>query len=333
MSNSWLSTENRTNAFLNKTALFLVTETRFSMLKRVSEMCFHQKRVYFIEKRVCDSNLNRWNPSGLKSGETMKKVRCIDSVDGGFDEDYPEKRVKLEENSESTRANDLIRLIFPLLSDEAFVPSFTHQLFEDEKVDFLSDDERNARITVSVDVSRSLMQSVCVEGIQSNITLQMLADHLHNGLPKDVYYPQSPQASNSNNTSNDALSDPVGILHCTFTVNANSTDTTYYIYKANHTHKGAIDLIHRAEKLAMWWIETADSVDFTDDRWEAMFLYEGNGSDNETMRYLFVGYMTLFTFHNPVLGDIERVCQALVLPPRQSRGLGRELLLAVYRSE
>jgi GNAT superfamily N-acetyltransferase len=102
-----------------------------------------------------------------------------------------------------------------------------------------------------------------------------------------------------------------------------------------------------------------DSVDFTDERWEVLYLYNTNidsvsnvgdnsisssGSnsmissklinDNVQGRYPirnFAGYMTLFTFHNPFLGSKIRVCQVLVLPHMQGRGLGREMLLAVYR--
>jgi hypothetical protein len=40
--------------------------------------------------------------------------------------------------------------------------------------------------------------------------------------------------------------------------------------------------------------------------------------------------MTLFTFCNPFLGSKIRVCQALVLPHMQGKGLGRKMLLAVY---
>ena len=46
---------------------------------------------------------------------------------------------------------------------------------------------------------------------------------------------------------------------------------------------------------------------------------------------IFAGYMTLFSFLNPIAGCKERVCQAMVLPPFQGRGLGRRMLLFVYR--
>ena len=42
--------------------------------------------------------------------------------------------------------------------------------------------------------------------------------------------------------------------------------------------------------------------------------------------------MTLFSFLNPIHGCKLRVCQALILPSYQGSGLGKELLLHVYRS-
>ena len=35
-----------------------------------------------------------------------------------------------------------------------------------------------------------------------------------------------------------------------------------------------LDLLSKAEKLALWFIETADSVDFQSDQWEALFLFK-----------------------------------------------------------
>lgn len=100
----------------------------------------------------------------------------------------------------------------------------------------------------------------------------------------------------------------------------------FELWLATACDSGASELLGRAEKVALWFIETADAVDFSDPRWEALFLVRRCGA----ARY-FAGYTTLFTFHNPLLGSKMRVCQALVLPGQQGRGLGREMLLAVYR--
>jgi len=90
---------------------------------------------------------------------------------------------------------------------------------------------------------------------------------------------------------------------------------------------GASELIARAEKTAMWFIETADSVDFADLRWSAVLLFQTLSNER-----VFVGYMTLFSFLNPITGSKLRICQALVLPIFQGKGLARELMLHIYRT-
>jgi len=112
----------------------------------------------------------------------------------------------------------------------------------------------------------------------------------------------------------------------------------FEIYIASAKDSGAQELLQRAEHVAMWYIETADAVDFQDERWQVLFLYRrcrnrrdvaGRKVKGEVLSL--AGYFTLFTFHNPFAGSKIRVCQALVLPHLQGRGLGRELLLCTYR--
>jgi GNAT superfamily N-acetyltransferase len=117
------------------------------------------------------------------------------------------------------------------------------------------------------------------------------------------------------------------------------------MYLANHRDvPGCWDTLRRAEKVAMWHIETADAVEFSDEHWEVLNVYRcrpraraspGPADDDadaaaDTYRSL-AGYMTLYTFLNPFKGAKVRVCQVLVLPHEQKKGLGREMLLAVYR--
>jgi GNAT superfamily N-acetyltransferase len=135
---------------------------------------------------------------------------------------------------------------------------------------------------------------------------------------------------------------------------------TYEIWIATYKDKGAARLLHRAERAAMWFIETADGIDFSDDRWEALFLFKTteesipfSDCDNSAhgihsvnsrsparsprrrnhyvKEYFFAGYYTLFTFRNPFSGSRLRVCQALILPNLQGKGLGQEMMLATYR--
>lgn len=100
----------------------------------------------------------------------------------------------------------------------------------------------------------------------------------------------------------------------------------------------------------MWYIETADSVDFSDNRWEVLFLVQtpaaecsgkhlNNSTDDGSVHVaklsyhvdeVLVGYFTLFSFRNPFAGCKIRICQALIFPPYQSKGFGKELLHATY---
>lgn len=92
-----------------------------------------------------------------------------------------------------------------------------------------------------------------------------------------------------------------------------------------HQDQGAGELLSRAEKIAMWYIETASSIDFKDDKWEVVYIIKRVGDQK-----IFVGYCTLYTFHNPFLGSKIRICQVLILPPFQGKGFGRKLLLFIY---
>jgi hypothetical protein len=86
-------------------------------------------------------------------------------------------------------------------------------------------------------------------------------------------------------------------------------------------------LLQRAERLAMWYIETASTIDFNDDKWEVLFLMKKDLRTNERS---FIGYATLYTFHNPFLGSKLRICQVLILPPFHGRGYGRHILFDIY---
>jgi histone acetyltransferase 1 len=92
---------------------------------------------------------------------------------------------------------------------------------------------------------------------------------------------------------------------------------------------------HRSvQKLAPWFIETADDVDVASEEggfWRVMYLFRRHDAEE---RYSLAGYATLFHFRSPFrrpeAGTVVRVCQALILPPYQRRGHGRRMLKAVF---
>jgi histone acetyltransferase 1 len=99
----------------------------------------------------------------------------------------------------------------------------------------------------------------------------------------------------------------------------------------------------RVEKLALFFIEGADSVDLNDERWVVYYLYCRTKDDKSSSSkrakvgtgkarpcdhrdfYMLAGYYTVFRFLNPVRGTMWRICQALVLPQFQRQGHGKKM--------
>lgn len=249
------------------------------------------------------------------------------------------------EDAISQHANDHIYLNYHTPTTSQTVPSssfrlhpnFTHQLFPNEMISYISREEIH-RLSIQIHINTcNLQHYVHIHGSESSDITSRLKQDLALALPSDVIYcdTANPQISLSN------LS-PVGKLVHSFTLPTSSKDSIqerhqehYEVYLATYKDEHANDLLIKLEKIAMWFIETADSVDFSDPRWEILVLYQKHlisSSDGDTTTiYSIVGYITLFTFHNPFHGDNLRVCQALIFPQKQHSGLGRELLLCVYR--
>lgn len=250
------------------------------------------------------------------------------------------------------RANDTIKLVFHSASQQlsepkVYSPEYTHQLFDNEQIDFIPD-THSGQVKIYVDC-RDLSQKVIFENFSTR-EIEELSSKLQKVLPDMSLI----------NANCDTLKPPgKRLLEFSQTLSivslegAEDSTSTFEIWLATAKDFGASDLLHRAEKIAMWFIETADSVDFSDDRWEAIFLYsvrtptvttldgkqqpgqqqqvDSSTSPSCAKTRSFVGYMTLFSFRNPFRGTKLRVCQALVLPHMQAGGLGREMLLCVYK--
>ena len=250
------------------------------------------------------------------------------------------KRQKLDSSNDNKvliKAQNLLRLNFIHTGTSVITqkssevePEFTHQVFDDEQLECY-ESEKDGQVIITVDCL-SLSHSVKFSHHFSNSTQHYILDRLAKALP-----------SNQESTENVAPCDnipncnPPGQLLHSF---IDKAGVHFEVWRATAKDTGATELLQRAEKLAIWFIETADSVDFADDRWEVIFLYSLNTTDtacvdastvtSSPLHREFVGYMTLFSFRNPILGTKLRVCQALILPHWQGKGLGRSLLLSVY---
>ena len=231
-------------------------------------------------------------------------------------------------------ANDLISLVFvdkPGGEDIEFhSPEYTHQLFKDEQFDFVeteSEDEDDLQTTVIVRLSDLKHKVVLPKRKLTEKERAALLQGLQIGLPPDTAFEPF---SNKLAEVVDAFAAEVNATHPTPGTLLHSwvqSSEKFELWLTSNKDEGAADLLARFEKLALWYIETADSIDFSDDRWQAVFLVKRDKS----ARAVYCGVYTLFTFRNPFAGSKLRVCTALVLPPFQGRGLGREIMLAVYR--
>jgi len=259
---------------------------------------------------------------------------------------------KLDEPSmssvSSVRANEIIDLVF--IKDDlkdVFLtnPTFTHQLFPNESIHFLSQPNQ-ARLKLYImcsDLTQSLIFNQFVTEDDQNRIVTQLAP----ALPKDFQI----FSSESNLKIKRSNLQPCGKCVHRFDVNAD----TFEVWLTKHSDSSGSSLtLQRAEKLALWFIESADSIDFSDDRWEALFLYQVKKDETSRKSYFFGGYFTLFTFrnrklyslihrihmynshsslffsHTAIVGAKLRVCQALIFPHLQGKGIGKQLLQVVY---
>lgn len=281
-------------------------------------------------------------------------------------------------NDQKVHANDFITLIFVdqreiNLSDSKKYqyyyshPTYTHQLFEEERIDFLTEktekafrDFHRSSETENAEPETSpaiLIYINCMDlahypttrSVDALTEREMLLAKIEPAIPvsslSTIFAASISDSSREcKSFQNIAPIMPPGKLLVASHSAAVSIESTlqsskpsqlsFEMFLASATDHGASELLSRAEKIAMWYIETADSIDFADERWEVLNLYSTRSEtiDGKIMPavHSFAGYMTLFTFCNPFLGSKIRVCQALVLPHMQSKGLGRKMLLAVY---
>lgn len=247
------------------------------------------------------------------------------------------------------RANDVINfLVRSPFSDTLSAPVrpwFTHQIFPDEQlrltttqfppgssIDVVVDAQ-----TLAFDVEVHLAADIPMSDQQA--VLEYLKEHMRPlALPKDtadaqfrVIGPDHRQPATEAKRAEDQACAAIGELVATNFCSAEDP-TTFEVRLASHqSATAATALLARLEALAMWFIETASPVDFTEAKWELLLAYEvGRSTTTAAPTRSVAGYLTLYTFHNPFLGSKIRICQALVMPHYLQRGLGRLLLRAAY---
>lgn len=236
-------------------------------------------------------------------------------------------------------ANELIELCFVdagkgvqggRQSDLIFSgPLFTHQLFANERFEFVEprSDPLDLTTLVICRLNDLRCRVILPQGLSPRETV-LLCEGLQRGVPADTeFIPHTVEIEDAVDAHADAgtpLTVRIGQVVETFIT---SRGESFEIWLASAKDAGCSKLVESFEKLAVMYIETADSVDFAgDDRWQCLWLAKRNRDSSFSL----VGYFTLFTFRNPFAGARLRVCQALVLPPYQGQGLGRRLLMGTY---
>ena len=282
---------------------------------------------------------------GDDTEQACKRLKTETETKGGAPADAPSEEREAhapseEEDSERPapppiRANDAITLKFVDRKTPNFAfmtqPEFTHQLFDEEEIKGLEVDASKDLITICTDLQDLGQYVQFSEKLRLQEQDDIFEHHLSKGVPQCAA--RVPSSCSLQVPERSENFQPIGRLVHTFQCPSTSAGACeeFEIWLATDKDAGASDLLHRAEKLAMWFIETADGVDFSDERWEALFVFQrlnppgagagaGAGGDPDKHRHSTVrvaGYMTLFTFHNPFLGSKLRICQALIMPHLQ----------------
>ena len=170
----------------------------------------------------------------------------------------------------------------------------------------------------------------------------------------DAEYSSSdvPIQNNASIEDSQYLDQPLGTMgeHYARKIKETSEESDFLVTIARGTDDGVSQYHSSVQKMARWFIETADDVDLSGKSeggdeggfWGVIYLFrQHNVADNTSadglpkIRYSLAGYITLFYFHAPFKkpepGIVMRICQALILPPYQRAGHGTSLMKEIYK--
>lgn len=124
------------------------------------------------------------------------------------------------------------------------------------------------------------------------------------------------------------------------TNDSNTCKKKFQIFHANYATKGFDQFQGQMQTLVMWFIESANMIDFEDPRWDCFMIFEkfnpSNSEDSEATsvstedRYYFAGYATVYRYYAYPDRTRPRVSQMLMLPPYRRNGLGTTVLQSIY---
>ena len=243
------------------------------------------------------------------------------------------KRQRIETAGLKLKAANIIRFNFytpsTKLSDEFHSMWFTHQIFEHEELEVFQYPD----IAINIYVNTITLDSfVVIHHAPSSSRdyqhiLEILQPHFIPSKAQFGDFDDFQRYRDEEIITCQPIA-PIGSVIRSWSLH----DQNFDIRLSTSQTLGALEILQAVEKLAVWYIETADSIDFSDNRFELLIVYQTltrNIDDKEL--HSICGYMTLYTFLNPFSGNKLRICQALVSPHMQGKGIGRELILAAYQ--
>ena len=287
-------------------------------------------------------------------GECRKRSKPHTPNTKETEDNTPKKQRKLDEHAELSppsiaqattctcpNSNTVISLglWFPTGEQSIpFAPTFTHQIFDDERLCVkpasraklyyaaLSLDCYYVFVEGQDDDKSSSKPLECPENHcrKDNILKQLTARQV---------LPSAPitQLSDFKTILTTQIELPGEIVHRFDQTVGSSAPQKFVIRRLKMTDPASRAYFDRLQRFSLMFIDGAELVSLTDHRWSVLVVFQANSMGIETS---VVGYTTLFSFWNPTRATqprTVRVCQALVLPPFQQRGIGSRMLQLVYK--
>eukprot|EP00804_Cyclotella_cryptica_P018352 CCRYP_015477-RA/>CCRYP_015477-RA protein AED:0.32 eAED:0.32 QI:95/1/1/1/0/0/2/122/509 len=318
-------------------------------------------RPVFTHQCFPDECLRGWRP--MVDAERQAQLvyrswkRSADTSNNPRDEDsnlHPSFRADLLRENNTCRIDVHIKLEPSCSACEIDVTTSDSEVTSVDKTDGPACKKVKADLMEQLPVRGSPVdESMCVNDILQRLSLAVppiFSVHV-NGCRFDWW--NSTMKKDNSKRHFHYLDQPIGRIIKSYQrkINESKVEAKFVITIAEGTEEKASHYQESIQKLARWFIETADEVDVSGsaDRgedscgfWSVLYLFREHGVSLETdsdsaehiARYSLAGYITLFHFHAPFKrpepGIVLRVCQALILPPYQRAGHGSDMLQSVY---
>jgi len=239
-------------------------------------------------------------------------------------------------DSYKASANDVIH--FKLVRKESdvidennvFKPDMSHQLFGDSESIFGYKDLRvdmyctAGRMITYVNISYSdKITPQKYDGVSADDVLRTLAGKLQPGFlsNRDEFISV---------IDRDQSFRPFGeLIHSYDITSVNGDEKKFEVYFVSVVDAGWREYHERIQPFLLFYVDAASYIDVDDDKWNYYVVYEKYCYDN-SYRYAFVGYVTVYNYYAYPERIRPRISQVLVLPPFQRQGHGSQLLQCFY---